>query len=231
METKSPAVNPMSPRLDARRLSLFFSSAHDRLWESAFTSSPSVSRNSGFGFNPWTIAGLRRNEVRTCGVLAELWNPAKRGNAARPFLKEFVGAIGGPRPLLTPDEILKHYIVRTEHGLFGDRTTRMDITIEGNDFVMVIEAKIDAFEGKGSEKNPPQFKKIIERLEAYANERGKRSLFVLISRLPPEAEFVGHHTDWHNIARAARRCLPRDRALFSFHDRLLADFANHVANF
>jgi hypothetical protein len=103
----------------------------------------SKARSVGFGFNPWAVARLQRDEVRACAVLAALWNPSMCGDAAVSFLKAFIGQLKGQN-LPTGDELKEGYTVRTERYFPGDRSTRMDITIEAKFFIMVIEAKIDA---------------------------------------------------------------------------------------
>lgn len=190
----------------------------------------SRARSEGVGFNPWTVAGLRRNEVRACAVLAALWNPTMCGAAAVRFLAEFVAELRGIDGLPDEAELGQDYVVRTEHILQGDRTTRMDITIEGRRFVLVIEVKIDAPEGR-KEGKEDQFARVRARTNTWARDRGKRPLFALLSPLKPPNNFKDAHTDWRAVARAARRCLPQERAKYTFHDHLLASFANHVAHF
>jgi hypothetical protein len=236
MRAPAPDVNRLAPFLEATRgrwreplpvpqtaaeggratLELLLDELHGAL---------NKARSRGFGFNPWTVAGLRRNEVRACGVLAALWNPAMCGDAAAQFLKEFLGELRGVDALAIRDELRQGYIVRTEHILQGDRTTRMDITIEGTGFVLVVEVKIDAVEGTD------QFARLRAHTKAWAEDRGKRPLFALLSPWEPPGDFGDVHTDWRAVARAARRCLPPERSTYTFHHHMLVSFADHVSNF
>jgi hypothetical protein len=239
----------MIPSIHAGRLSAFLAAAHGQLRlplpkttdtqkldpATLYTqlnllhTGLNLARNRGLGFNPWTVAGLRRSEIRACGVLAELLNPAKCGDAAVRLLREFMGELRCPLELPTTNEMVQPYVVRTEHSLLGDRTTRMDITVEGESFVLMIEAKIGAPEGKGEDNGARQFALVHQRLKKYAQQRGeKRALFVVISPRRPKAGFEGIYADWHAVARAARRCLPRKRSSYSFQDLLLAGFADHA---
>jgi len=199
---------------DPAKLSLTLRDLHNVLAEA---------RSRGLGFNPWIIAGLKRNEVRICGVLAALWNFALCGDAAKDFLTNFLKDLPPSKEKLTD-----RYLVRTEHSPLGEYATRMDITIEDTHFVIGVEVKIDAPEGGGDgEIKDPQFTRIFQRLESWASERGKRPYFILLSSKRPR-DFSGSHADWRKLVHAARRSLPRKRAAYSSYHHLLASFAAHA---
>jgi PD-(D/E)XK nuclease superfamily len=212
-----PPTLPTAPKVDVGEFELVLGTLRVAL---------NNARSHGLGFNPWTVAGLRRNEVRAAGVLAALWNPTMCGDAAAKFLREFVGELRGIDALPDEGELGQGYVVRTEHMVQGDPTTRMDITIEGKRFVLVIEVKIDAPEGKDD-----QFTRIRAQTKAWAEDRGKRPLFVLLLPRTPPGGVDDAHADWRAVARAARRCMPRERASYTFHDHMLAGFADHIISF
>ncbi len=97
-------------------------------------------------FDPWDIAGLRRNEVRNSAILAWLLNPAgSHGFGDRPlmalldYITQWRGtAFSGPAG--------KYCWVEVETHPTGDVSNRVDIEIDAQAFYLLIEVKIDAAE-------------------------------------------------------------------------------------
>ena len=107
-------------------------------------------RLQGGILNVWTIAGLRRDEVRNARVLAAMFSPAESRDLGRAFLEAFMDRIvdGDRSRLPTGDELAAGYSVQTEARPLGAADDRVDRSIEGPDFILVIEVKIDAGEGR-----------------------------------------------------------------------------------
>lgn len=109
---------------------------------------PLESHRERLRHNPWNMARLGRYEVRNAAVLAQLWDPVLSGPSARRFLRSYLARLADPAGQLpTPDQLARPFRIRTEHCPTGNRSERVDITIEGEDFLLGIDVKIDAGEG------------------------------------------------------------------------------------
>ena len=187
-------------------------------------------RSNGDGFNPWSVAGLRNSELRNAGVLASLWNPQECGDRAIEFLDRFLRRI--PRPseqktLPARTELAGGYQVRTEHSpIPGQRTERLDITIEGANFLLIVEIKIKASEGGDN-----QFTRYERTAQEWSLLRGGKPVsFILLAPFKPK-EFLHFHATWQDVAAAANAELPNRLVNYTFHTQLLANFARHIRNF
>jgi hypothetical protein len=147
--------------------------------------------------NPWTVAGLGTDEVRISAALASLWNRHLHGDAAVDFLCGFFAEIDKREMLPGRPELMKGYHVQKEHcpnGAIGDR---VDITIEGTDFIIGIEVKIEAGLGK-------------QQLERYCQTIAKRSqlmfrkkhVVIFLAPFPSGLQSV-LDADWSAITKAA----------------------------
>lgn len=184
-------------------------------------------RAAGVGVNPWAAAGLRRDEVRNAGVLASLWNPQFAGPSAIAFLDRFLQMTQGEgQPLPTSAQLAAGYVIRTEHCPAGARTERVDITIEGADFLLLVEVKIGA-----GESGPDQFDRYARTAREWGVLRGIEAPALILLAPRPIASFSGHFGTWRQVAQAARADLPRHSADYSFNDMLRAAFAAHVEHF
>lgn len=145
--------------------------------------------------NPWVTAGLASNEVRISAALASLWDYNCHGDSALEFLAQFFEAIG---PAL-PDraELGQGYRVSTEHCPNGDRQDRVDITIETKTWIIGIEVKIYAAEGR------KQLKRYIETIKSRANFMGRcKNEVLFLAPYKPSIDNVPA-ADWKMLSRAA----------------------------
>lgn len=188
-----------------------------------------AARQGGALMNVWATAGLKRDEVRNAGVLASLFDPRVAGDRAVPFLAAFLNEVEGRDRGLLPsvEDLARGYWVQTEACPLGALDDRVDLSIEGPDFLLLIEVKIDAAEG------PAQLSRYDRVLQLKAQALGKRAALVYLSpapaREPPPDAF---YADWGTVRRAARRIASaRPGSQRTFHDHLLAQFAEHVRNF
>lgn len=105
-------------------------------------------RAAGEFINVWTVAGLRRNEVRNAAVLAWFMEPSGTHGLGPAVLSEVLNraaARPGWRPLALD---MARASVRTELRPQGSDADRVDIAIETPDHVVFVEVKIDAGEGR-----------------------------------------------------------------------------------
>jgi hypothetical protein len=192
------------------------------------------SRAEGSFINPWTAAGLKRGEVRNAAVLATLWTPPTAGTAASEFLNAFLRRLDArsDQPLPTLASLKRGYVVRTEHSPLGESSERVDLTLEGEAFLIGIEVKIDALEG------PNQLERYARSLSERGRGLGKQPFLIFLAPFPPREglkQVLGLPqpilADWRDVAAAARSSLPARQAERSFTHQLIERFAAHVATF
>lgn len=181
-------------------------------------------RRDGGEINVWRLAGLKRAEVRNAAVLAAMWSPGVMGDRAVAFLNGFLRCLPSDRKLPSGDELARGYVVRTEHCATGAITERVDITVEGGSFVLAVEVKIDAGEGR------EQLVRYRQSVQDWARTRGKRGTVILLAPFQTPVPGIVQ-ADWRDVVAAARAILPRQRLAFTHSDRLLDDFARHAIAF
>lgn len=188
-----------------------------------------VARRQGVMANVWSISGLKRDEVRNAGVLASLFDPRLSEDRAAAFLSAFLATVKeGDRQLLpSDDELARGYIVQTEARPLGALDDRVDLSIEGADFLLLIEVKIDAREGA------EQLSRYEAVLRLKAQALGKRPALIYLSPTPAKSPpLSAFYADWSNVRRAALNVVAqRPRRERSFQDLLLAHFAEHIRSF
>lgn len=183
----------------------------------------SIARSSGTGFNVWSAAGLARSEVRNSAALARLWDPRVAGSRATDFLRSFLESLTNLNNTLPNQRMLEAgYSVRIEHCPMGSLADRVDLVIEGDDFLIGIEIKIDAELGKS-------------QLERYCLAISQRAFTMRKSRQAviylgcgdsavPEGVIKSR---WSGVAAAARHVAISE----SYIDHTLTQFATHIENF
>jgi hypothetical protein len=181
-------------------------------------------RAAGLIINPWSVAGLKRVEVRHAATLAALWRPALGGSAAMTFLDAFLRRLVPIKnPLPSRSQLQRGYVVRTEHCPLGEASERVDLTIEGADFLLAIEVKIDAPEGK------KQLQRYHGSITAWGQARGKPVTLIQLAPFAPPADSGVIAACWADVTAAARSSLPRRRHDYRFNDHLIDSFGRHVA--
>jgi PD-(D/E)XK nuclease superfamily len=186
-------------------------------------------RLEGAFLNIWSTAGLKRDEVRTAAVLASLFDPQSHPESGPDFLLAFLQRAGrsSKAPLLSEAEVRGGYTVRTEDYPSGQSDNRVDLSIEGRTFLLIIEVKIDAGEG------PKQLCRYDKVLHAKAGMLNKRAALIYLSPLPPLNPPPGTvHATWTDVVFAARQVGRMNRAADrSLVASLLLHFADHVTAF
>lgn len=192
-----------------------------------------AARADGRFLNPWIVAGLRRGEVRNAAVLASLWRPETSGPSARAFLNCFFRHLERQHGAALPTAVQLEagYMVRTEHCLAGDASERVDLTIEGKDFMVGVEIKIDAAEGVA------QVDRYLEALSLRSRLKAKRAWLIFLAPYPHRGDvcFASDipiiDASWRDLIAASQQCLPPSDDSYSFSDELIERFARHVSGF
>jgi hypothetical protein len=123
-------------------------------------------------FDPWEIAGLRRNEVRNSAILAWLLDPeGSHGFGDRPLVA-LLHYVHQWRKTFFPKSAGQYCRVEVETNPTGDETNRVDIEIDAQNFFLLIEVKIDAAE---QEK---QIQRYCQEAEIRAAGRDKAVVFL-----------------------------------------------------
>lgn len=206
----------MRPNLIA--LESFLTAAQEKIEE----------RKDRFRHNPWRMAGLGRYEVRNSAVLGKLFDRAVSPIAGPTFLARFLATVrlannAFDLPVIAADS---EYRISIEHCPMGRQTERVDLTIEGEHFLIGIEIKIDAGEG------PNQLDRYLEVIRERAAWRNHTSWHVIyLSPRPSGRNGDVLESSWAHIGRAAEQT-GRELEESNFRAAwLLRCFADHVRDF
>lgn len=172
--------------------------------------------------NPWTAAGLKRDEVRNTAALALLWDERRSGSAAREFLTAFLNRVSPTSSPLPLSEIFGgDYDVRVEDTPLGLASERVDLTIESDGAVLGIEVKIGAGLGEA------QLERYVETIRRRAASTGRHHRVLFLAPFGPSMPEVVS-ASWNDVVAAARTVLPRTSAR-NFTHHLIDGFVEHVA--
>jgi hypothetical protein len=217
---EQPAARPAVLEGDLVGLANFFNGFGERVSEL---------RRLGDFINVWEVAGLKRVELRNAAVLAWLLDPNQTHGCGSAILDAFIRGLATKRhgqfPL--PTKVSSSYLVLTEAYLLNNMESRVDVVIDGPDFVAIIEVKIDAPESE------QQVKRYLELAKAKATSRPYYVIFLSRKRRPElsdDPHFVA--ATWNDVAVAIPEAIKSTSASFvSFGHRLLIQFAQHVRRF
>jgi hypothetical protein len=221
------AAAPMLADRPRRRAQVSYDPAGFANAMAAISSPLSVLRDAGLIADPWAMAGLKRREVVNAGVLAGLWSPRSGGRIAIDFLTAFFERLRGqPGGDALPDRLKLNggYFVLTEDRPMGDSADRIDITVEGEKFLVGIEVKIDAG------LQPDQLGRYKTAICRRANGRGKRWAVIFLS-LRRTTEPGVLNASWDDVAAAARTVVAKRPLPHDINHHLIERFAAHVARF
>jgi hypothetical protein len=176
--------------------------------------------------NVWTIAGLQRDETRNARVLSWLLDcDGSHGQGKLIFesllrrLTNIASATTAPIVSPLPSHIERPYTTRTE--IYPDSENRVDIELDGPDFLAFVEVKIDAPEGQD------QIKRYVKLARDKAENRPCAVLFLSRDRdqqLSCNDDIVIRAT-WVDVAMAITDLISESDDLIS---TLLRQFADHV---
>jgi hypothetical protein len=176
-------------------------------------------RASGAFANLWTVAGLRRDEVRTASVLGWLLDPRGSHGCGPAFAVALWSAARGEA---LGFDLSKLRRATTEVCPLGDQSNRVDVALEGDDFLVFVEVKVDAG------LQPDQLQRYAVAATNAAALRGKPHAAVVYLapwKAPLPAGCV--HVTWRDVARAIRKACPAPSQA-TFIDQAALQFAAHV---
>lgn len=178
---------------------------------------------SGITANPWRHAGIGRDEMRNSFVLRWLLDCFGDHGQGSSILAALLDG-------LKQDELVslvlhKPYHTRVEQRLTDDGSSRADIAINGHDFTILIEVKIDAPE------SGDQIKRYLDHLAALPG--GKRALIFLTPQGRPvkDEKLKGSvsYLSWSEVADVLDTHINREPGLARQPaGLLLSHFAEHI---
>ncbi|MCZ4093541.1 PD-(D/E)XK nuclease family protein [Sinorhizobium psoraleae] len=168
----------------------------------------------------WSVVGLERNEVRTARVLTWLLDPRGSHGARATYFKTLWQNIPEQRRPFELGTVLR---ATRETVPIGDGQNRVDIEVEGDDFIVIIEVKIDAVEGLN------QLSRYVSVAKAKATVRGKSKFAVLFLTPGRPLTLPQHcvHVSWLDISRAIKQTLKANPSE-SMGAHLASSFADHI---
>lgn len=178
--------------------------------------------------NPWMMAAVGSDEVCNCNVLGQLWDERAIGPIAQRFLAAYFDRIDCRKDMLPSlADLAQGYTVRTEHCPTGEQSDRVDITIEGKDFLVGIEVKIHASEG------PEQLERYCRVIASRARGMGiplNRQSVVFLAPYSTEVSDV-LQSSWRDVAAAANEVTQGQLAADCIPNWMIRCFGEHVSQF
>jgi PD-(D/E)XK nuclease superfamily len=161
-------------------------------------------RRSGSMLNVWRTAQLGNDEIRNCKVLATFLDHSGDHGQGVDILCSLLSTIGLQE--FTERVCKRRYQTHTEVWPLNNAVSRVDIKIEGDDFLIFIEAKIAANEGDD------QLQRYVDLARAKAGSRdwaviyltpdGRQSSNFILS----DSDKV-YSASWMQVSRAMRSCV------------------------
>lgn len=214
----APHLDRATPKISATRLTRVLS----------MIEAPLASARSGGAFlNVWTVAGLKDNEVRNTAVLAWLLDPYGSHGLADAFPLRLLAKIRPCPEWLDGLQALGSIKVTLEERPLASTENRIDITIEGPDFVLYLESKIRAVEGER------QLDRYQEDLLRTALARNKaHPLIVLLTRKgrATTSSVAAAVLSWRDVQTSADQ-VARSLAVTDHRRMLLEQFSRHIDSF
>jgi hypothetical protein len=212
----SIVIEPIA--VNGNRVTSFFGLFHRTL---------SKLRATGDLTDVWAIARIGRREIRNAAVLAWLLDPLGTHGFSERFFRNLVQALAKARvsgfPI--PSDFEPTYRVRTEIYPI-DGVNRVDIWVEGKDFVLVIEVKIDALEGYRQ----------IERCKHAAKTRAGDRQYGILYISPTIHANSTNRSDricfatWKDVAGALESSVNAKQYIYeNVRDRIIGQFARHIS--
>ena len=184
-----------------------------------------TARRSGAFIDTWSVAGLRRDELRIASVLAWALDPRAshgKGNLIFRSLIDLLSSSAGSSISFDID-LAADYSVSTETCPLGNRENRVDIVVEGKRWVVFIEVKVDAPETR------QQLRRYVRAAREKADATKKPIATVLyISNRMTDATPGVLSLDWRAVAHATRCAVSENNGPLDFPGFLLLQFADYV---
>ncbi len=160
-------------------------------------------RQSGAMLNVWSAAQLGGDEKRNCKVLATFLDCSGDHGQGSEIFCRLLSAI--ELPDFARRAANSYYYTRTEVWPLHDPESRVDIEIEGDDFLIFIEAKIAADEAEG------QLQRYLELAQLKAARRDWVVIYLTPDgRSPADDDLRGNAEikpmSWSQVSRSVRSC-------------------------
>lgn len=155
-----------------------------------------TARRAGAAMNVWAAAGLGHDEVRTSAVLAWFLDPEASHGAGDLFAQALWRAAGGADLGFDLTGLRR---AATEVCPLADLSDRVDVVLNGDDFVVHVEVKIFA----GLQPDQLQRYATAARRAALLREKAHFGVIYLAphaTQLPKEGRWLS----WRQLARAFR---------------------------
>jgi PD-(D/E)XK nuclease superfamily len=187
----------------------------------------------GFFVDVWNVAGVKTNEIRNAAVLAWLLDARQTHGRGNTILVAWLRKLDprGEIPFLSSLTWRDRYSVFTESYPLGDTENRVDVVLETARALIFIEVKVKAPEGEHQIKRYLALANAKARARGAAMEAGVIYLTTSSAKQPmidAPKQFI--HATWIQISHAIEEVVSSG-STHPFIDRLLLQFAKHVAKF
>lgn len=178
----------------------------------------------GAVINVWQQAGLKHDEVRNAAVLAWWLDCNGSHGLGSTLLAQLLRTLNKAKDLPLLNQLDNCQVV-VESLPLGDIEDRIDIEIQGDDFLIFIEVKINAREG------PEQLKRYSDLLHQKADfyKLKKRALIYLTRFEKSTTDIDCLCISWRQLALVLEKLeIPED---VGHTQKLLWQFCNHIQSF
>lgn len=187
----------------------------------------------------WRVARIGRNEGRNAAVLAWAIDPRETHGFGTTVLDELVAVLRlawnfrhgqDVDPAVFPfSERDADTRVRLEVNPFAQIESRVDIAVEGRDYAVYIELKVDAREHAKGDGQLATYLALAQK-RAQASGRSRHGVVFIAPKVPRTISAAGPHVlvaTWGDVAKAIRNAVSRRPP--SLSASLLSQFADHAA--
>ncbi|GAC1607833.1 MAG: hypothetical protein NVS3B3_11370 [Aquirhabdus sp.] len=185
-------------------------------------------RRSGAAMNVWRAAGLGHDELRNSRVLAWMLDRDGDHGQGSIILEQLLDEVNKELDYVTvsANQIRgKKYRTKTESLPLGEQESRVDIEIEGDEFLIFIEVKIRAPESRD------QLRRYLDlaRHKAGANKSWLVIFLTVNGKKPMDPDLHTHiiNLSWKNIANILERPIASDDG-FVLPNQIFCQFADHI---
>lgn len=209
--------------VDSNKLEIFFNSFDDALEPMR------EARKKGLSVNVWKAAGLGENEVRNSQILKWLLDYRGDHGQGNKILVELLKLLE-LLPQRFQNYSLERYSTIAECCPLGNQESRVDIEIDADEFLLFIEIKINATEGKD------QLQRYIDIAQAKAKKRDWLVVYLTKDGKLPEKyqsykeqeKLIG--LSWEKLAEIFYE-YAKDRDVNNRSAWLVKQFADHIKTF
>lgn len=190
----------------------------------------------GSEINVWEVAGLKSDEVRNSRVLKWLLDWQGSHGQGDKILLKLLKSLKLPN-FPSFESHVGHYTSRVESSPLGERENRVDIEIDGHDFLLFIEVKINA-----SETNDQLDRYLISAKAKAGDNRPWCVLYLtqdgrdprhIENPKAPRYEFSKHliPLSWRDITKVLKEYAKEELPVNSYSHCAINSFISHIQKF